>query len=165
MDFPGLVIGKVIRVIKGRYMVAFNPDLWEVRGMNEKKLRKFCEEQGIEPDFSKDFFYDERGFVAVRSELDMWFAFLFKVKTEAQKPEPERDFGMGWTHPRYPGLRFRVTWNPNSGELYAQALSPRRNIRISFGFHSESEVEAILSGWADKMLEPGSLKELEEALR
>lgn len=161
-QYPGLVVGKVIRVVKGRFTVAFDPDQWELRGMNEKKLREFCKEQGIECDLSEDLIQDSRGLVAVRSEQDLWFVFLFKMRTE--KPARERDFGVNWTHPRYPGLRFRVSWNERTGELYA--VSFPKKVRLSLGyFQNEEEVESILRDWPEKMWKRGSLEELEEVLR
>jgi len=65
----------------------------------------------------------------------------------------ELDFGVRWRLLEEPhGWDWRVSWNPETGELYAQEMRGfERGRRITLGHYPDREaVEAALAGWASE---------------
>ncbi len=67
----------------------------------------------------------------------------------SQRPKPEVDFGVWWTFQGYPlWHRWRVSWIPSTGELYA--CQPHTNYYIELAtIPNRESVEKVMDGWAN----------------
>jgi hypothetical protein len=64
-----------------------------------------------------------------------------------QRRSPHIDFGTRWLDPTAPDRHHRVSWVPNTGELYVTDLAQTR-VRVLAVIPTRPQVEEALRGWA-----------------
>jgi len=76
------------------------------------------------------------------------------------------DFGYYWTMPGQPHPRYRVSWIPATGELYAvrQQGRARRVELLAVGLRSRVQVDRAMGGWTEHVDDAGSLAWLDRRL-
>ena len=58
----------------------------------------------------------------------------------------EHDFGVWWYGPEPHSRRWRISWNPASGEIYAYRFSPER-VEVLAEVEDVATVRSLLAGW------------------
>jgi hypothetical protein len=107
----------------------------------------------------------------------------FYSSDERRRQSAELEFGTDWFDAK--GNRYELSWVEDTGELYAMLeLVPDADSWTPFGdvevekipvdrvvvtvvanIPTRGEVESILDGWADRMVEPDSIAWVAERLR
>ena len=90
--------------------------------------------------------------------LAQWF------ERDPRRSVPEIDFGATWTTEAAPGVEWRVSWNPGSGELYA-ARRDGTAVEILARYATEHAATEAVTGWATAAPQPDGLDTLRAHLR
>lgn len=72
--------------------------------------------------------------------IDSWIA------EDDRRLTPDVDFGMHWIDPEIPDRRCRLSWIPDTGELYITDLGMQR-VRVLAVILRRSALEHVLVGW------------------
>ena len=90
-----------------------------------------------------------------------------EVEPVAPVPGPQVDFGSRWTSADTPGVFWRLSWDPSTGDLAAVAInSPFAHETREYGcYPTPAAVADAIGDWAHLCLQPGGLDTLHHRLQ
>lgn len=87
------------------------------------------------------------------------------IEADERRAVPHLDYGIHWTgdEPDEPDDRRRLSWIPDTGELYTVDAADR--VEVLGVVSTRDQVDTTLSGWTIHSLEPGSINWARRAIR
>jgi 2'-5' RNA ligase len=87
------------------------------------------------------------------------------IEADHRRAVPHLDYGIHWTgaEPNEPDDRRRLSWVPDTGELYTVDAADR--VEVLGVVETRDQVDITLSGWTIRSLEPGSIAWARRAVR